>query len=98
MARGIEQRARIYRLLVRHKAIEIVKKSSARPRPTLTEEVHLFRAHASKIEAGANRKRGETRVVLDAAEALFGDSEKHFAIARDARGGIMHLRVINSQG
>ncbi len=34
--------------------------------------------------------------MLDAAQALFGHREEHFAIARDARGRIVHLRIIDS--
>src|SRR5579863_1824036 len=97
MARGIEQSARIHGLLVRHITIQIMEKSSARTRPSLAQEIHLLCAHSGKIEARAYRKLRESSVVLDAAEALLSDREKHFAVARDARRRIVHLRIINSQ-
>ena len=35
--------------------------------------------------------------MLQAAEALFRDSKEQLAIAHDACGGIVHLRIIDSQ-
>ena len=96
MPRGIEQRAGVHRLPARRVATQIVQKSGARTRPALADVIEFVGAHAGKIEAGANREGGKARVVLHAAEALFGDGEKHFAVARDARRGIVHLRIVDS--
>jgi hypothetical protein len=34
--------------------------------------------------------------VLEAAEAFLGDGEKNFAIARDARGGVVPLGIVDA--
>ena len=98
MASGIEQRARIHGLLAGRVTIQIVEKCNARTRPALANEIHLFGSHPGEIEASANRERREARIVFYAAQALFGHREKHFAIAGDARRGIVHLRIIDPEG
>ncbi len=55
-------------------------------------------AHPGKIEACANGVVRKAGVVLDPADALLGHGKKEFAIPSDARGGIMHLRIVKSEG
>ena len=96
LPRRIEQRAGVHRLPARGVAAQIVQVCSARTRPALADVIHFVGANAGEIQASANREGGEPRVVLHAAEAFFGDGEQHFSIARNARRGIVHLRIIDS--
>ena len=65
--------------------------------PSEADEVQLIWPDGCKVEAGADRKLGKPRVMLDATESLFGDRKKDFPIPYDASGGIMHLRIIDSE-
>ena len=64
--------------------------------PSEADEVQLIWPDGNKVEAGADRKFGKSRVMLNATESLFGDREKDFPIPYDASRGIVHLRIIDS--
>ena len=96
LPRGIEQGSRIHGLLAGGVAAQIVQIAGARAGPALTDVIHFVGANASEIQASANRQGGESRVVLHATQPFFGDGEKHFPVARNARRGIVHLRIIDS--
>lgn len=98
IARGIEQRAGVNRLFGGGEAAEIVEEANARPRPSLADEVEFLGTYMREIEAGANGEGGKARVVLHAAQALLRNGEEDFSIAGDARGRIVHLRVVDPKG
>ena len=51
-----------------------------------------------EVETSLNGQPGETGIVLDARDAFFRRREKEFAVAHDACRGIVHLRVVDSDG
>ncbi len=79
-------------------ALQIGYKPRARPRPAHADLVELIGANSGEIQAGANGAVREAGVVLEAAQSLLGHSKKQFAVANNARGRIVHLRVVDSDG
>ena len=49
-----------------------------------------------KIQACANRMVRKAGIVLDPADALLGHGKQQFAVAGNARRGIVHLRIVES--
>jgi hypothetical protein len=72
-------------------ALEIVADGDTYARPAKADEIQLTRTNGCKVQAGANREFGESRVVLDTAQAFFSNRKNDFTIARDTSRGIMHL-------
>ena len=97
LARRIEQSARIHRLLARCVAPQIVQETRSWRRPSLADEIDFLGADAGEIEASPNRQGRETRIVLHAAQTLFRHRKQNFAVAHDARGRIVHLRIVDSE-
>lgn len=64
--------------------------------PSKTYLVELRGLNAGKIEARLNGQVWEARIMLEAAKTLFCDREEDLAITGDARGGIVHLGVVES--
>ena len=59
--------------------------------------VELIGPHTRKIEAGANGVVRKAGIVFDPADALLGHGKKQLAVPRDARGRIVHLRVVEAE-
>jgi len=76
--------------------LQVVAKSCARSLPSKTYLINLAGRDFREIEAGSNGEVGEAGIVLEAADAFFDDSEKKLAIADDAGGGIVHLRIVQT--
>jgi len=68
----------------------------ARRLPTKTNFIDLPGSDFREVETGLNGESGETGIMLEARDALFRHGEKQFAVAHNACGGIVHLRVVNS--
>jgi len=77
-------------------AFEIMANGNTYRRPSETHKIQLICVDGSKIEAGANRKFGKSGVMLDATQAFLRDCKKNFTIPCDAGGGVVHLRIIDS--
>lgn len=78
-------------------AFQIMLHSFDGGRPTETDKIELIGAKAARGQAGFDRERRESRVMFQAAQALFGYGEKNVAIAGDAGRGIVHFRIIYAQ-
>src|SRR5216684_4392504 len=76
------------------KTFQVAPYHSVRGRPARADYVELIGPHARKIEAGANGVVRKAGIVFDPADALLGHGKEKFAIPGDARGRIMHLRII----
>ncbi len=85
-ARGIQDGVEVGRLPAGGVILEVMQKRSSRRRPTLANEIDIGWRNACEIQAGLDRERRKARIVLDPAQALLGDGEQHFSIARNARG------------
>ena len=66
--------------------------------PAETNFIDLRGSDFREVETGLNGEPGETGIVLDARDAFFRRREKEFAVAHDACRGIVHLRVVDSNG
>jgi len=66
--------------------LQVMQERSSRRRPTLANDIDTGGRYAREIQTGLDRQRRKARIVLDPAQTLLGDSEQHFAIARNARG------------
>src|SRR5215470_2511403 len=80
------------------KTLEVVAKGSAGLRPAKANLVELGGLQLGEIEAGANRQLRKARVMLETANALFGDGEEQLAVVHQAGGGIVHLGIVDSEG
>jgi len=78
-------------------ALQIVPEDRPGRLPAEAHFVQLLRSHIGEVEARSNGIFGETSIVLQPADALFRHRKQKFAVARDARRRIMHLRIINPQ-
>src|SRR5580658_2967464 len=76
---------------------QVVQRSSARRLPPKANKIKFRSLDAGEIQASLNRADGKSRVVLFAAQPLFGNSKQRLAVAHDARGRIVHLRVVDAQ-
>src|SRR5271156_3665053 len=74
----------IDRIVAFDHSLEIVANGYTDWRPSEADEVQLIWSDGRKVEAGADRKCGKSRVMLDATESLFGDRKKDFPIPNDA--------------
>ena len=84
-------------LLAQSVAAQIMQVTNTRRRPPKANFIQLRRRNACEIEARAYGLDREARIVFHAAQSLFGNREKEFAVAHDARRGIVHLRVVDAQ-
>jgi len=50
-----------------------------------------------EVQAGANGQAREPGIMLDAADSFFRHGEQKIAVASDARGRIVHLRIVESE-
>lgn len=66
--------------------------------PAETNFIDLRGSDFREVETGLNGQPGETGIVLDARDAFFRRREKEFAVAHDTSRGIVHLRVVDSNG
>ena len=64
--------------------------------PANADFINLIGAQLRKIEAGLNGEIREAGIVFETADALFGYGEKQLAIANQASGGVMHLRIVET--
>src|SRR5262249_61410803 len=65
--------------------------------PSEADLVHLGSWNFCEVEAGLNRELREARVVLRARQTFLRNCEKQLAVPHDARGGIVHLRIVDSE-
>src|SRR3984957_2697209 len=97
-ARHIEEIVIVEWELTFGETFQVTQQHSMGRRPARADCVELIGPHAGKIEAGANGVVRKAGVVLDPADALLRDGKKEFAVPGDTRGGVMHLRIIKSDG
>jgi len=76
-------------------ALQIVPEDRPSRLPAETHFVQLLRSHMGEVEARSNGVFSEAGIVLQPADALFRHREQQFAVARDARRRVMHLRIVN---
>src|ERR1700730_11157893 len=78
-------------------ALQVVAKSRTRGGPAKTHFVELVSTQACKVQASSNRHSWKPSVMLDPADAFFGDRDEQLPIADNACGRIMHLVVVESE-
>src|SRR5260221_12553622 len=66
--------------------------------PPDTHVVHLRGGDFPEVQASLDGEGGKARVVLHSADALLGDREEQFAVPHQARGRIVHLRIVEAKG
>lgn len=66
------------------------------PASATRQAVLIISVNAGKIEAGANGKSREARVVFHAAQAFLHHGEERLAVARQARRRIVRPRIIDA--
>src|SRR6266550_4397776 len=84
-------------ILTAQEALQICGKDGAGSRPALADEIELVGPHLYKVQAGTNGEARKGCIVLDPADALLGHGKKQLAVTRNARGRIMHLRIVEAQ-
>jgi hypothetical protein len=84
-ARGIQDGVEVGRLPAGGVIFEVMQKRSSRRRPTLAYEIDSGGLNSREIQAGLNRQRWKTGIVLDPAQTFFGDGKQYLTIARDTR-------------
>ena len=97
MTRGVQHVQIADRPLARGIQFQVVTKRRARSLPADAHFVDLVGSNLGEIKAGLDRKAGKAGVVLYATDAFFGNREKQFAIAHQAGGGIVHLRIVETE-
>jgi hypothetical protein len=65
--------------------------------PSLADEIKLIDTKLCKIQASADRETREARIMLDPADALLGNCKQQLAVTHNARGRIVHLRIIETK-
>src|SRR5262249_1955979 len=66
--------------------------------PAEADFVHIGSRNFREVEAGLNGGLRKACVVRHARNRLFSNREQQFAVAHDACGGIVHLRIVDSEG
>jgi hypothetical protein len=54
-------------------------------------------SNLGEIETGSDREAGKPGVVLYVTDAFFSNREEQFAIAHEAGGRIVHLRIVETE-
>jgi len=96
MARGIEDIEIGDGPLRGGEKLQIVTVGGCGRLPADADFINLIGAQFRKIEAGLNGEIREAGIVFEAADALFGHGEKKLAIANEASGRVVHLRIVET--
>jgi hypothetical protein len=89
--RGIQDAHIRGRKLAADKAFQVGGKQAVRRRPSLANKIEPIGTHLGELHAGANGVVGEAGIVFQPADAFLRYRIKQFAVAHNARGGIVHL-------
>src|SRR5258708_29364774 len=87
----------IQRKLAAGKTPYITQKHAMRRGPTRADCVELTCAYFREIQACADGVVWKAGIVFDPANAFLSDSEQQFAIPSNARGRVVHLRIVEPQ-
>jgi len=99
-AQEVQRRVQSVQVSERHfsrrVALQIVRIHGRCGLPAEADFVELFRTGLRKFQARGNCVSGKTRIVFQPAKALFRHRKEQLTVPHDARGRIMHLRVVNT--